>query len=96
MRPSEVVARHKQAMRAIVARYPVGNPRLFGSVARGEDADTSDVDLLVDARDGTTLFDLAGLQAELESLLGVRVDIVSSGGLGHRKYDAVLSDASPL
>jgi uncharacterized protein len=48
-------------VRAIVARYPVGNPRVFGSVARGDDDEKGDLDLPVDPTEKTSLFDLAGL-----------------------------------
>lgn len=75
MRPSEALAKNIDAVRAIIARYPVANPRVFGSVARGDDHEGSDVDLLVDRKDGLTYFDLARLQKELEDCLAVRVDV---------------------
>ena len=65
-------------MRDIIARYPAENPRLFGSVARGEDTEASDVDILVDRKEGLTLFDLAGMMIELEACIGARVDVVTS------------------
>lgn len=48
MRPSEALAKHRDKVLEIIARYPVSNPRIFGSVARGEDVEGFDVDLLVD------------------------------------------------
>ena len=48
MRPSQAVAARLDEVRAVIARYPVSNPRVFGSVARGEDDEKSDLDLLVD------------------------------------------------
>ncbi len=87
MRPSEAIAGRLDAVRAVIARYPVGNPRVFGSVARGEDDEESDLDLLVDQTERTTLFDLAGLESELSDLLGVRVDVLTPGAVGLRIVD---------
>jgi predicted nucleotidyltransferase len=58
-----------------MSRFHADNPRVFGSVVNGTDVEGSDLDLLVDPLVGATLFDLGGLQIELESLLGVEVDI---------------------
>ena len=96
MRPSEIVERERPRMRDIVARYPVANPRLFGSVATGQDHEGSDVDLLVQATEGTTLFDLAGLSIDLSHLLGLRVDIVTDGSLTGARRASALSEARPL
>ena len=83
-------------MRRTVARFRVANPRVFGSVAAGTDREDSDLDLLVDALPGTTLFDLGALQAELEDLLGLRVDVLTSGDLPAHFRDRVLQEARPL
>ena len=77
MRPSLVLAQQRTAVRKAVARFRAANPRVFGSVLRGTDREGSDLDLLVDALPQTTLFDLGGLQDELETLLGVRVDLLT-------------------
>jgi predicted nucleotidyltransferase len=58
-----------------MSRFHADNPRVFGSVVDGADVEGSDLDLLVDPLAGATLFDLGGLQIELESLLGVEVDL---------------------
>ena len=96
MRPSEAIAARLDEVRAVIARYPVSNPRVFGSVARGEDDEKSDLDLLVNATDETSLFDLAGLEEELTRLLGVPVDVVTPGGIAARMAEAVNRDARPL
>ena len=96
MRPSQAVAARLDEVRAVIARYPVSNPRVFGSVARGEDDEKSDLDLLVDPTERTSLFDLAGLQLELSDLLGVPVDVFTPGALGPRIADSVYRDARPL
>lgn len=75
MKPSEALRQHRDAIRATVRRYRVANPRVFGSTALAQDREGSDLDLLVDPLPQTTLFDLGGLQVELEELLGVRVDV---------------------
>jgi predicted nucleotidyltransferase len=65
-------------------------------VVRGVDTEESDLDLLVDARPGATLFDLGGLHAELEALLGVRVDLLTPGDLPPRIRARVLAEARPV
>ncbi len=77
---------------AIVERFGGRNPRLFGSVARGEDGPTSDVDLMVDLAPGAGIFTLLRIQDAAEQLLRVRVDVTDAAGMG---ADA-LADAVPL
>lgn len=72
------------------------NPRVFGSVLRGDDSEQSDLDLLVDALPGATLFDLGGLQDELEQLLGVHVDVVTPRDLPIKFRSAVVAEAKPV
>ncbi len=96
MRPSEALAGKRDAVVETVGRYPVANLRIFGSVARGDDDETSDVDLLVDPLPGLTLFKLGGLQSELETLLGVPVDVVLANGLHRRIRGRVLAEAKAL
>ena len=62
---------------AAAARYQTTNVRLFGSAVQGKDTDTSDLDIFVDTLPHTTLFDLDGLQVELEQMLGVKVDVLT-------------------
>ena len=68
---------------------------LFGSTARGEDLESSDVDLLVRFEPASSLFDLMNLEESLESLLGVPVDVVSVGGLKPRDSH-ILNEAVPI
>ncbi|NDC43136.1 MAG: nucleotidyltransferase [Chitinophagia bacterium] len=77
-------------------RFHTANPRLFGSVLHGNDHDGSDVDLLVDALPGTTLFDLGGLQIELETLLGLPVDLKTPGDLPPNIRAKILAEAQPV
>ena len=67
MRPSVALALKRAAIREAVHRFHTANPRVFGSVLHGADQDGSDLDLLVDALPGTTLFDLGGLQGDLQA-----------------------------
>ena len=69
---------------------------MFGSVLRGTDEDGSDLDLLVDALPGATLFDLGGLQVELEEILGVPVDLLTPGDLPLKFRAKVLAEAVPI
>jgi len=96
MKPSTALDLKRAAVRAAVARHHAANPRVFGSVLRGEDREGSDLDLLVDALPGTTLFDLGGLQAELEELLAVPVGVLTPGDLPPRLRARVLAEAQPL
>jgi predicted nucleotidyltransferase len=96
MRPSEALALHIDEVRAIIARYPVANPRLFGSVARGEDREGSDIDILVDDVKGLTYFDIARLQNELSDCLGQRVDLGIARSLEPVVRDNADQDIRPL
>ena len=89
------VAAQRGAMDAILARYGAVNPRLFGSVARGDATSSSDLDLLVDllpAR-GNELLRVAGIAEELSEVLAVRVDVVSTTLLRGEVSASALSDA---
>lgn len=93
MRPSEVLEKNRELIRRLVVQHHVANPRVFGSVARGDDRDDSDLDILVDTLEETTLFDLGGLQHDLETLLQMRVDLATSKGLRPKVKDRVLAEA---
>jgi predicted nucleotidyltransferase len=96
MKPSAALALKRTAVREAMERFRTTNPRVFGSVVHGTDRDGSDLDLLVDALPGATLFDLGGLQAELEELLGVSVDLVTPGDLSPKFRQRVLAEVLPV
>jgi predicted nucleotidyltransferase len=96
MRPSVVLDMKRSAVREAASRFRAVNPRIFGSVLHGTDGDGSDLDLLVDALPGATLFDLGGLQDELESLLGVHVDVLTPADLPAKFQAKVLAEAKPV
>ncbi|WP_275096782.1 nucleotidyltransferase family protein [Sedimenticola hydrogenitrophicus] len=96
MRPSHALDLKRTAVREAVSRFRTANPRVFGSVLHGTDQDGSDIDLLVDALPGATLLDLGDLQDELESLLGVHVDLLTPGDLPPKFRAKVLAEARPV
>lgn len=77
-------------------KYGAYNVRVFGSVARGEADEKSDIDLLVDMEKGRSLFDLGGLLMDLQDLLGCDVDVVTEKGLRERIRERVLKEAVAL
>ena len=87
--------RRKTAIRAAARRSRARSIALVGSVARGDDTDRSDFDFLVDFEDDADLFDVAGLQVDLEDLLGQPVDIVDSAAV-RESHIAMFEDAVPL
>lgn len=96
MKPSVALEQKRNAVCEAVARFHTANPRVFGSVLHGTDHEDSDLDLLVDPLPGATLFDLGGLQAELEALLGVRVGVLTPGDLPPKFRSRVLAEAKPV
>jgi len=96
MRPSAVLDSKRAAVRAAVQRFRTTNPRVFGSVLHGADLEGSDLDLLVDALPGATLIDLGGLQDELQTLLGVPVDVLTPADLPPKFRAQVLAEAQPV
>jgi uncharacterized protein len=88
-------ARRKEILE-IAARYGAHDVRIFGSVARGEQRENSDLDLVVRFEPERSLFDHAGLIIDLEELLGIQVDVVSERGLRERFQERVTNEAIPL
>lgn len=96
MKPSEALAAHRAELRQLISRYNVSSPRVYGSVLTGKDTDESDLDLLVDATESTTLFTLAGLEHEARELLGVPVSVLTPEFLSVKFRYRVLERAEPL
>ena len=97
MRPSQILHQRRAEVLAVMPRYPMfANLRVFGSVARGEDTEDSDIDFLVDALPGTTLFNLGGVQDNLEQLLGLPIHFVTTDELPPKHRDKILLEAKPL
>jgi len=93
MKPSAALDQNREAVRAAVGRCRAANPRVFGSVLRGDDQEGGDIDILVDALPGAALFDLGGLQMDLRDILGVPVDLVTPEELPRRIRARVISEA---
>jgi excisionase family DNA binding protein len=92
----DLLMEHRDEVLRIVSENRAGNVRVFGSVARGDATEDSDIDLLVDPQPGMSLFDLGGIDWRLEELLGVKVDIVPARSLRERIRDRVLAEAYRL
>jgi hypothetical protein len=95
-RPSAALLAGRRKVQRVLARHGLNNPRVFGSVARGEDTEASDLDLLVDARRGVSLLDLVKAKHAIEDLLHVPVDLVTPQDLPEFYRVAVLKEAMPL
>lgn len=96
MKPSVALELRRSAVREAPSRFRAANPRVFGSVLHGADQEGSDLDLLVDALPGATLFDLGGLHVELEELLGVKVGLSTPGDLPPKLRERILAEARPV
>ena len=90
-----LVEDHKEAIKAAVLRHRGRRVAVFGSVARGDATEDSDVDFLVEFEAGSSLLDLLRVQDELSEILGRRADVVSLGGLKPRD-DHIRAEAVPL
>ncbi|MGV1017522.1 MAG: nucleotidyltransferase family protein [Fluviibacter phosphoraccumulans] len=97
MRPSQILQKRREEIRRIILAHDAVNPRVFGSVARGEDTEQSDLDVLVDPVDGkTSLITLIRLKRALESALGVKADVLTPLSINERYRDRVLKDARAI
>lgn len=96
MKPSVAFEQNREFIREAVARRKTANPRIFGSVLHGTDHEGSDVDILVDTLPGASLFDLGGLQEELQERLGVPVQVLTPQELHRFFKDEVLAEAMPV
>ena len=96
MRPSEALNRHRDAIRRIAESHRVRNVRVFGSAMRGTDKEGSDLDLLVEPTDETTLFDIGAIRHELREILGLTVDVLTPKALPEKFRQRVLDEAIPV
>ena len=92
----ETVHQKRDAILAVARRYGAHDVRIIGSVARGDAGEDSDLDLVVRFDPGRSLFDHGGLIMDLRDLLGVRVDVISEGGMRERFRSHVMKEAIPL
>ena len=96
MRPSQALASKRADILALAAARGATRMRVFGSVANGLDHEGSDIDLLVDVPDGTSLLRIVGLQLEIEDTLGVKVDLCTERELHPDLKQRILAQARPL
>jgi predicted nucleotidyltransferase len=96
MKPSEALTAHRGELRQLVSRYVLSRPRIFGSVLSGTDTDESDLDLLVEPAQSTSLLTIAGLKIDAGQLLGVPVSVLTPNGLPPKFRNEVLQQAQPL
>ncbi len=92
----ELLKEKREDILKVAASHGARNVRVFGSVARGEAGESSDIDLLVDMEPDRSLLDVAALLADLRDLLGRRVDVVSEKGLYWLLRRRILKEAKPL
>ena len=92
----DVVRQRRDDIIAIARKHGATNVRIFGSVLRGDDGPTSDIDLLVDAVGPTSPWFPAGLILDLEEILARKIDVVTERGLNPFIRDHVLREAQPV
>lgn len=93
---SWLVEEHREKILELAARHGARDVRVFGSLARGEGAETSDLDLLVTLDERRSLWDLVGLKQDIEDLLHRSVDLVTEPALSPYIRDRILAEATPL
>lgn len=93
MQYQELLHRKRTQILSIAASYGAHNVRVFGSVARAQADENSDIDFLVEMEAGRSLLDLGGMQSELQSALGCPVDVVTEKALKPRIRSRVLREA---
>lgn len=86
----------REELLATLAELGASNVRVFGSVARGDESETSDIDLLVDITDDVGMFALGGMRSAAERILDAPVDIVPASSLKADVVDSVLREARPV
>lgn len=96
MKPSQALASHRYEIREIILAHRAKNARVFGSVVRGCDSETSDLDILVDPTPETTLFDLGAIRYKLKNLLGVPVDVLTPEALPENFRHRVIAECEPV
>jgi predicted nucleotidyltransferase len=96
MDPTALIHFRRSEILALAAKRGARNVRVFGSVARGEADDESDLDFLVEMEPGRSVLDLGGLLMDIQGLLGRSVDVVTENGLKERIRERVLREAIPV
>ncbi|MGL4489709.1 MAG: nucleotidyltransferase family protein [Rhizobiaceae bacterium] len=96
MRPSEALSAHREEALAIISKYPVTNPRVFGSVARGDDTENSDIDIVVDPLETCSYYDLFRIEDAVSRLLNMRVEVHTMAEFSNRMGARVMRDMKSI
>ena len=96
MRPSDALRIHRERMRQLILEAGMTNPRVYGSVVRGEDHEESDLDILVDRGKDTSLLTLVHVQIDLSKMTGVKVDLRTPGDIPPGFREKALAEAVAL
>ena len=92
----EALNKNRVQIRQIVASHHASNARVFGSVAKGEDTNQSDLDILIEPTNETTLFDIGAIRRKLKDLLGVTVDVLTPNSLPDHFREEVIASSVPV
>lgn len=87
---------NREGILRIAKENGIKNLKLFGSVARSEDGEESDIDLLVSFEEGRSLFDLIRFKQEMEEIMGIKVDVLTENAIHHSIKKKILNEAIPL
>ena len=96
MSVSDLLAANRESILQLADLHGARKVRVFGSVARGDATEESDLDFLVEMEQGRSLLDLVGLWQDLQDLLGRKVDVISDGGISPYLRAKILAEAVPL
>jgi len=96
VKAQQIIRKRREEILKLASAHGAYNVRVFGSVARGEDTESSDVDFLVSMEQGRNLFDQAGLLSDLQELLGRKVDVATDDSLYWLIRRRILREAKPV
>lgn len=96
MKPSEALNKYRDEIRRIITSHEASNPRVFGSVQRGEDNVDSDLDVLIDPGSAMTLFDIGAIRLEILELTGLEANIITPDSLPDELCKAIIAEAQPI
>ncbi len=96
MRPSELLPQYRETIRRLISEAGMTNPRVFGSVVRGEDREDSDLDILVDPAPRASLLAMEILQSRLASVTGIKIDLRTPEEIHLKFRGRVLAEAASL
>ncbi|MCK9502421.1 MAG: nucleotidyltransferase family protein [Lascolabacillus sp.] len=96
MKLANIIEKKREEIIRLSAKHGAKNIRVFGSVARGDESEDSDIDILVDLEKGRSLLDLSGLLIDLQKLLGRKVDVVTEKSLHWYIRDKILKEAREI